>query len=120
MALSDPKTVTINAVDHVLARVDVTGPRSIYMESDDEAKLTISHSRGKRKGALIRFDLQKTAVDPLISDRNIIHSMSVSLIVNRPLTGFTVTEQTQAVNGVVAFLQASSSADLVKILGGES
>lgn len=121
MAFTDPKTVTINAVAHSLAKVGTPGPFStLYKEDNDALRMTVSHRYGKRKQSLLRFDLQKTAADPLISSQNIIYGMSVSLTVDRPLVGFTIVEQKQFVDGVVGFLTATSGADTTKFLGGEN
>jgi len=120
MALSDPQTLTINTVAHTLPRVSVDTNASSYVESDGSTKMTVSHQYGKRKRSLLRVDFQKTAADPLISSQNIIYSMSVQLVVDRPLTGFTVTEQKQIVDALSAYLTASSGANVTKILGGEN
>lgn len=121
MAFSDPKTVTINAVPHVLARVGTPGPfSSLYKEDSDAVKMTVSHRYGKRKQSLIRLDLQKTAADPLATANNSIYGMSVSITVDRPLVGFTIAEQKQLVDGLIGLLTATSGADTTKFLGGES
>lgn len=120
MALSDPKTVTINAVPSDLARVDVTGSKSIYSKDDGLITLTVSHQNGKRKRAYVRLDVQKTAPDPLISATAVIYNMSAALTVDRPLVGFTIAEQKQIVDGLVGLLTATTGADTTKILGGQS
>lgn len=121
MALSDPKTVTINAVANSLARIPSNSLNSsVYSKDDGNVKMTVSQSYGKRKSVLVRFDFQKVAADPLISSTNIIYSMSVSFVINRPLTGYTIAEQKLNVEGALSFLTAASGADLTKVLGGES
>lgn len=120
MALSDPQSVTINAVAKSLPRISVGDNSSIYQIDDASVKLTVSSQYGKRKRTLLRLDFQKTAPDPLISSTNIVYSMSVSLTVDRPLVGFTVAEQKQIVDAVSGYLTASSGANTTKILGGEN
>lgn len=121
MAFSDPKSVTINAVAQSLPRLGSPTPySSVYQKDDGTVKLTASHRYGKRKQSLLRLDLQKTAADPLISAQNIIYGMSVSMTVDRPLTGFTIVEQKYLVDAFVGFLTASSGADTTKFLGGEN
>lgn len=120
MALSDPKTVTINAVATPLPRITTKDNASVYQKDDSSVKLTVSQSYGKRKGTLVRFDFQKTAADPLISAQNIIYTESVSIVVNRPLVGYTNAETKLNVEGALSFLTASSGADLTKVLGGEN
>jgi len=120
VAFSDPQTVTINAVAQTLPRVSVDTNSSTYQKDDGTVKLNASHQYGKRKRSLLRLDFQKTAADPLISSQNIIYSMSVQLVVDRPLTGFTVAEQKQIVDAMSAYLTASSGANTTKFLGGEN
>ena len=119
MSLSDPQSVTINAVAQTLARVSSSGTASVYQKDDATVKLSVSHQFGKRKRTLVRLDFQKIAVDPLLAV-NQQYSMSVNLTVDRPLTGFTVAEQKQIVDALTAYLTASSGANTTKILGSES
>lgn len=120
LAFSDPQSVTINAVAQTLPRVSVEGNSSVYQKDDGTVKLTASHTLGKRKRSLLRLDFQKIAADPLISSTSIVYSMSVQLVVDRPLTGFTVAEQKQIVDAVSGYLTASSGANTTKFLGGEN
>lgn len=120
VAFSDPQSVTINAVAKTLPRVDTGSNRSTYRMDDGTVTLTASHVYGKRKRSLLRLDFQKTAPDPLISSTNIVYSMSVQLVVDRPLVGFTVAEQKQIVDAMSAYLTASSGANTTKFLGGEN
>ncbi len=120
VAFSDPQTVTINAVAQTLPRVNVTGSASLYQKDDGTVKLTATHSAGRRKRSLLRIDFSKTAADPLISGTNVAYSMSVQLVVDRPLTGFTIVEQKQIVDAMSAYLTASSGANTTKFLGGEN
>jgi hypothetical protein len=120
VAFSDPQSVTINAVGQTLPRVSVDTNASTYQKDDATVRLTASHSYGKRKRSLLRLDFQKTAADPLISAQNIVYSMSVQLVVDRPITGFTVAEQKQIVDAVSGYLTASSGANTTKFLGGEN
>jgi hypothetical protein len=46
--------------------------------------------------------------------------MSAYLVVDQPITGFTVAESKQVIDGFVAWLSASSGANLTKLLGGEN
>lgn len=120
VAFSDPQTVTINAVAQTLPRTSTSPTASVYTKDDGNVKLTASHFYGKRKRSVLRLDFQKIAADPLISSTNIIYSMSCSVTIDRPLTGFTVAEQKQVVDAVSAYLTASSGANTTKLLGGEN
>lgn len=120
MAFADPQTITINSVAQTLPRVSVDTNASFYAKDDGTVKLTASHQYGKRKRSLLRVDFSKTAADPLGPSVNQVYSMSVQLVVDRPLVGFTVAEQKQITDAVAAWLQASSGANSTKFLGGEN
>ena len=121
MALSDPQSVTINAVANSLPRV-LSGPGALskYQKDDANGALTVAHTYGKRTRSQVRLDFRKVAPDPLISAQNIYYSMSAYLVVDRPITGFTITEAKQIVDALTAWLTASSGANVTKVLGGEN
>lgn len=118
--LADPQTVTINAVAQSLPSTARGVNTSTYTKDDGKVKLTISHAYGKRTRRAVRLDFTKTAADPLISSQNVIYSMSASLIVDTPLTGFSVTEAKQIIDALTGFLTASSDANTIAVLGGQS
>jgi hypothetical protein len=118
--LADPQTVTINAVAQTLASIARGVNTSTYQKDDGNVKLGISHQYGKRTRRTARLDFSKIAADPLISAQNIKYSMSAYLVIDTPITGFTVAEAKQIVDALTAYLTASSGAVVTKILGGES
>lgn len=120
MALTDPQSVTINAVAVPLPRVSTGVNQSKYVSNDGLVELTASHSYGKTTRRLLRIDHSKIAPDPMVSDRNIKHSMSAHLVIQVPVTGYTVTEAKQIVDALTGFLTASSGAVVTKLLGGEN
>lgn len=120
MALSDPQSVTINAVAVPLPRTSSGVNSGVFTSNDGAVKLAVSHQYGKRNRRQIRIDHSKIAPDPLISAQNIKHSMSSYLVVDVPVTGYTVTEAKQVVDGFIASLNASSGALITKLLGGEN
>jgi hypothetical protein len=120
VAYSDPQSVIINAVSQSLPRTSTGVDRSVYTKDDQTVKLTVQQSAGRRKAHTLRLDFQKTAADPLISAQNIIYSMSVRMVVDRPLTGFTVAEAKQIVDAFAAYLTVSSGVNVTKLLGGEN
>lgn len=120
MALSDPQSVTINAVANSLPRVSSGVNEGSFRKDDSTVALSVSHAYGKRTRTRIRLDHAKVATDPLVPTTNVPYSMSVQLIVDRPNVGYTVAEQKQIVDALVAWLSASSGANTTKILGGES
>jgi hypothetical protein len=118
--LADPQSVTINAVANSLPAISRGVNTSTYQKDDGNVVLAISHSYGKRTRRSIRLDHSKVAADPLISSQNIKYSMSAYLVIDVPPTGYTVTEAKQIVDGLLAYLTASSGAKVTSVLGGES
>jgi hypothetical protein len=82
--------------------------------------LTISHVFGKRKRFSARLDFSKIAADPLISAQNIKYTMSGYLVIDVPVTGFTVAEAMAQAGGLLAYLSATTNAKVTSILGGET
>lgn len=120
MALSDPQSVTINAVANSLPRVSSAVNSGVFQKDDTTVKMEVSHQYGKRNRRLVRLTHSKIAADPLISSTNIKYSMSVGLTIDVPVTGYTVAEAKQIVDALSAWLTASSGANITKVLGGEN
>lgn len=118
--LADPQSVTINAVAQTLPAIVRGVNASKYQKDDTTVALSISHAYGKRTRRSVRLDFSKIAADPLISSTNIKYSMSAYLVIDVPVTGFTVAEAKQIVDALTAYLTASSGANVTKVLGGES
>lgn len=120
MAFADPQSITVNAVAQSMPRTGSAINQGTFTKDDGNAVLAISHTYGKRTRRAMKFTMSKIAADPLISANNIKYSMSATLVVDTPLTGYTVTEAKQIVDGLVAYLTASSGAKVTQFLGGES
>lgn len=120
MAFADPQTVTINAVANTLPRTSSEKNAGGFRKDDGNVTLEVSHSYGKRSRRLIKLTHRKIAADPLISSTSIVYSMSVNLVVDTPITGYTVAEAKQIVDALTAYLTASSGARVTQLLGGES
>lgn len=118
--LSDPQSMTINAVAKSLPRVVAGVNTGGFSMDDGTLKLNISHTYGKRTRRMVRVDFSKIAADPLVSAQNIKYSMSTYLVFDTPITGFTVAEAKQVIDGFLAYMSASSGAVITKVLGGES
>lgn len=118
--LSDPQSVTINAVAQSLPAIARGVNTSSYQKDDTTVKLSVSHAYGKRTRREVRLDFSKIAADPLNSSVNVKYTMSAYLVVNLPSVGFTNTEAKYVVDALTAWLTASSGANTVKVLGGES
>lgn len=120
MAFSDPQSVTINAVAQSLPRVSTGENQGVFRKDDTTVELKVSHSYGKRIRRAIRLTHNKVGVDPLVPTVNVPYSMSVTLVVDGPQVGYTVAEAKQIVDGLTAYLTASSGARVTQLLGGEN
>lgn len=117
---ADPQSVTINAVANSLPRTSAGVNLGAFTKDDGNVKLSVQHTYAKRTRRLARLDFSKIAADPLISAQNIKYSMSAYLVIDTPVTGFTVAEAKQIVDALTLWLTTSSGANVTKILGGES
>jgi len=118
--LADPQSVTINSVAQSLPAIARGVNTSQYQKDDGLVKLSIAHQYGTRTRRTARLDFSKIAADPLISSTNVKYSMSAYLVIDTPVTGFTVAEAKQIVDALTAYLTASSGAKVTSVLGGES
>jgi hypothetical protein len=120
MAFADPQSVTINAIANSLPRTSSGTNTGTFQKDDTTVALQISHNYAKRTRRVMRLTHNKVATDPLVPTINTPYSLSVSLVVDAPKVGYTVAEQKQIVDGLVAYLTASSGARVTQMLGGES
>lgn len=120
MAFADPQSVTINAVANSLPRISSTANAGVFQKDDGNVRLSVEHVYGSRTRRTIRLDHRKIAADPLVSAQSILYSMSTYLVVNTPITGYTVAEAKQVIDGLTAYLTASSGAKVTQLLGGEN
>jgi hypothetical protein len=121
VALSDPQSVTINAVANSLPRVATGLNTSTYQKDDGNVVLEVSHQYGRRTRRAVRLRHKKIAADPLTAGINVEASMSVTLVIDSPRVNFyTNTEAKQICDALLAYLTASSGAKITSLLGGES
>lgn len=120
MAFADPQSVTISGSAINLPRTSSEKDGGTFTSADQNTTLTVSHRNGRRKQHRIRLDSQKIAADPLMASTNVISSMSVSLLVDVPLSGFDIAGQKAVVDALVAYLAASTGARVSQLLGGEN
>jgi len=116
MAFADPQTV----MAATLPRTFFEGTEGRFTSSDGDLTLRVSHTYGKRTRRLIRIDKKKISVDPLNPNISVPSSMSVQLVVDIPVQGFSIADQKAVVDGLNALLTASTGAATTKLLGGES
>lgn len=119
MAFADPQSVTINAVATSLPRTSSGLASGSFTSGDGTVKLSVSHLYGKRTRRTARIDFSKIAADTYNPTLNTKSSLSVYVVVDVPVTGFTITEQKYIVDALVGWLSASSGAKETQLLGGE-
>jgi len=120
MALSDPQSVTISGTAVSLPRVSSGNDQSTYRSGDGAVKETFSTTYGRRTRHLFRLDHSKIAPDPFVATNNVPLNMACYVVVDVPVTGYTIAEQKAVVDGFVAQLNASTGALITKVLGGEN
>jgi hypothetical protein len=119
--LADPQSITVNAVAKSLPRTSTSQDKAQYKMDNSDYTLTVSHEyKAKRIRRLIRLDARKIAADPLISAENILYTMGIYLVVDEPVTGYTVTEKKDAVIALADWLKASTNANTIAVMGGQS
>lgn len=117
MALADPQSITVNAVAQSLPAINSGKPFSeTYRKDDGSYALIVSHQEGKRNRRTVRIESRKIATDPLTA-ANAEFSMSTYIVVDTPVVGYSITEQEDVVQALVDWL---SSANILKVLGGQS
>jgi hypothetical protein len=120
VAFADPQTVTINAIANTLNRVGTGNNEGAFAKDDANVRMEIKHSYAKRNRSVVKLTHRKVAADPLIAAQNLQYSMGITISVDRPPVGYTPAEVKQVWDGFLANLAASSGANTVKLLGGES
>jgi len=118
MAFADPQTFNALTLPRTGFSNNSSDP-STFATADGTTKLTVSNNYGKRTRRTIRVDFSKIAADPLVSAQNIKYSMAAYLVVDLPITGFTVAEAKAQIDALTAYLTASTGARVTQLLGGE-
>jgi hypothetical protein len=114
---TEPQTVTTNAVADNLPRVSFD-PEGVFHNATTGRKLRIAHQRGKRSRDTVRLDITKTAVDPLLDGVSRQYSMSVYLVIDAPIVGFSTTEVGYHAQALVDWTDLAGN--LTKVINGES
>lgn len=117
MSFADPQSVTVNAVAQSLARISTgNDDGSSYRKDDGSYALIISHQENRRNRRVVRLNHRKIAADPLTA-ANTEYTASFYLVMDVPPVGYTLTEMKDIALGLTGWL---SSANVLKVLGGES
>lgn len=114
---TDPQSITIDAVETSLPRVESAGTKSVYRAADMNSSLTISHqTTGKQRVRhLVRFDKRAVVADPLTAE-NDYEDLGVHLVIDEPLYGFTDEDISDILTGFLAWF---TSGNVAKVLGSE-
>lgn len=118
--LTDPQTITINAVEHWLPKISQGQESATYRNGDATVILRTSHQHNKgRTRSMFRVDQVKVAADPLTAE-NVQLSTGIYLVIDKPDVGFSSTELTNLVTGIVTALSGTSYALFKKLIANES
>lgn len=120
MSFADPSSVTINGVATSLPRTSSGANSGSFTSADGLVNMAVAHAYGKRTRRSIRLNQSKISADALIPSQNVKSSMSVYLVVDTPVNGFTNTEIKYLADALVAYLTAGSGAKVTQLLGGEN
>jgi hypothetical protein len=103
--LADPQSITVNSVAQSMPRIEVGARRAVYRKNDGTYTLTISHSNasGNRVRSMARVDQVAVVQDPL-TQVNDEETLSLYIVLDRPMQGFTSTQVDQLVTGFKAWL----------------
>ena len=118
MALADPQSLTIGGTATSFPRTDGPNP-GVFTTSDGTTVFKVTPVSGKRHRRTVRLDFSKIAADP-ISAVNKRVSGSVYVVVDFPVDGFTQTELVNQVKALSDWLTASTNANTIKVISGES
>lgn len=118
--LTDPQSITINAVPISLPRISAGDLTARYQSADGGHAVRIQHSVTNRERSLVRLDLSKVGTDPFLSTVSRTYTGAVYLVIERPLNGagFSDTEISQATAGFLAYCNVAGFVD--KVIGFQS
>lgn len=121
MSFSDPLSITISGSTVSLPRVSVGDDTAEYQSGDGLIRIEASHQyKAERTRRMFRLDTNKIAADPFRPAENRRVSMSCYVVFDVAKDGHTAAEALAAWVGLNTLLTATSNANVVKLLGGES
>lgn len=121
MAFADPTTITIDAVAIPMGRVYTGTSTGKFVSSDAKSRIEIQPTNTKtRNRKTLRLYQEKITADPLISTTNVRVGDMISIIIDRPLEGYSDSEVEKQVVGLINYLTASTNANLKKLIAGEN
>lgn len=109
---SDPQTITVNAVAKPMPRVSSVDRKSTYQMNDQTFTMVISHTTTKdRLRSMVRIDQIAVVADPL-TEVNDWETLTVYLVIDRPLQGFTAVQVDQLIAGFKTWLDTTATGRL--------
>lgn len=119
--LSDPQTITVNAVAKVMPKILSDGSHSVYQLADQTFSLDIRHTSVKkdkksRIKSLATFTQRAVVADPLTAV-NDFETLVFSVQIDRPEAGFTSAQTQQHVAGFQTWFNGTM---VDKLFGRES
>jgi hypothetical protein len=120
MALADPQSITISGTAYPLARTGFGDSSGNFRSADGVVQMAVRHTYGSRVRRNIKLTFDKVAADPFQTDVNVKYSTSVNFTIDQPAVVMTAAEIKGVVDGLTAYLTATSGAVVTKIVGGES
>jgi len=115
--LTDPQSITVNAVAQSMPKTESSGTSSVYEKADGTFRLKISHQTSKgRVRSLARFEQRAVVADPLTAV-NDYETLVFYVNIDRPEVGFTSTQVQQLVAGFSTWLNGTM---VDKLYGRES
>lgn len=117
---SDPQSVTIGGVATSLPRVGSGLNSGVFSTSDAATTLSVSHSLGKRTRRTAKLTMKLFATDPITPSNNIPVNGAFYVVADFPVQGISQIQQKDLAAALANWLTASTNANLIKLLGGES
>lgn len=117
---AEPQSVIVGGTTHTLPRTSMGTNSGTFTKDDSSVAMTVSHNYAKRTRRTAGLTSVKTTADPFIPSQNVKVNARVYLVVDAPPAGFTAAELKDMVVGLATWITATSGANAVKLLGGES
>jgi len=118
--LTDPQSITINAVAKSLKRTGMGEDTGTFRSVDQAYRLSVTHAYSKRTRRTARVDYKVTQADVMDSSLMVPYTAACYLVVDVPNVGVSRADQGHLAIGFCDWLSASGYTNLGKLLDGES
>ncbi len=123
MSFADPQTFVPPVLGSVsLPRTGSGITSGTFQSSSGNTKLEINHQTTARNRvrSTARITSKKISADPLVTGQNLESRISVYLVVDRPVSGYTAAELKDITDGFAVWMTANTAANMVKLHGLEA